>query len=313
MLTLVLLGLLLGCRFCKVNAIVFKFPPSATQQQRDEIDLAVKDALTLARLVAIASVPCEEVTRPPPTFILSQTSTTHLSQSFLRYFQPQDYLFVQRMFRTVANIPLDRQFDPFNVAEYLASMAKNAQIHPKFAELTISLGNHPDVRDRDRGRSCNDGKLGAQTTYLPAQYGDRALMAICRPSLEFYYALQDIEHPPSWALTAPGGKPEEGFGCDGLLDRDTSYMLSPGAVILHELMHWPCLLQDIPGYASLAQRTTHGYSKILDFPGPSPPDGYGPFNSAVIRNLPISAFTGSSQAIRNADNFVWYAVDKYWS
>ena len=37
----------------------------------------------------------------------------------------------------------------------------------------------------------------------------------------------------------------------------------------------PYLLQDIPDYAKLAQPATGGYSKILDFLGPDPPDGYG--------------------------------------
>jgi hypothetical protein len=159
-------------------------------------------------------------------------------KGFLRYFQPQDYLFVQRVFRTVANIPFGQQFDPSNIAELLTSMDEEAKLNPKFEDLSISLGDHPEVREEDRGRSCKDGKLGAQTTYLPSIYGNRALMAICQPSFEFYYSLQDIEHPPEWALTAPGGKPESGFSCDGLLDRDSSYMLSPGSVILHELMHW---------------------------------------------------------------------------
>ena len=117
-------------------------------------------------------------------------------------------------------------------------MDKDAGLNPKFDGLSISLGDHPDVREEDRGRSCKDGGLGAQTTYLPTVYGNRALMAICFPSFEFYYSLKDIENPPTWALTAPGGAPEAGFSCNGLLGRDTSYMLSPGSVILHELMHW---------------------------------------------------------------------------
>ncbi|EXJ59978.1 hypothetical protein A1O7_04126 [Cladophialophora yegresii CBS 114405] len=249
--------------------------------------------MTLARLVAITSVPCDA--------------------GFLRYFQPQDYLFVQRVFRTIANIPFGQQFDPRNIGGLLTSMDKEAILNPKFEDLSISLGDHPDVREEDRGRGCKDGKLGAQTTYLPSMYGNRALMALCQPSFEFYYSLQDIEHPPEWALTAPGGKPEGGFSCDGLLDRDSSYMLSPGSVILHELMHWPYLLQDIPDYARLAQPTTGDYSKILDFAGPNPSDGYGPFNSAKIRDLTANPVTGSSQAIRNADSYVWYAMDKYWS
>ncbi len=117
-------------------------------------------------------------------------------------------------------------------------MDKDAKLNPKFADLSISLGDHPDIREVDRGKSCNDGELGAQTTYLPSQYGNRALMALCPPSFEFYYSLQDIHDPPEWALSAVGGKPEPGFSCDGLLGRDTSYMLSPGSVIIHELMHW---------------------------------------------------------------------------
>lgn len=117
-------------------------------------------------------------------------------------------------------------------------MDKDTNLNAKFQDLSISLGDDPDVREEDRGRSCKDGELGAQTTYLPTIYGNRGLMAFCPPSFEFYYSLADIENPPAWALTAEGGAPEAGFGCDGILGRDTSYMLSPGSVILHELMHW---------------------------------------------------------------------------
>ena len=84
------------------------------------------------------------------------------------------------------------QFDPANIAEILTTMDKDATLNPKFSDLSISLGDHPDVREEHRGRSCKDGTLGAQTTFLPSQYGNRALMAICQPSFEFYYSLQDV-------------------------------------------------------------------------------------------------------------------------
>jgi hypothetical protein len=39
----------------------FKFPLNTGQQAKDEMNLALKDAMTLARFVAITSIPCNEV------------------------------------------------------------------------------------------------------------------------------------------------------------------------------------------------------------------------------------------------------------
>lgn len=40
----------------------------------------------------------------------------------------------------------------------------------------------------------------------------------------------------------------------------------------------PYLLQDIPGYHAVTVPHPDGFTWILDWPGPVPPDGYGEFS-----------------------------------
>ena len=86
---------------------------------------------------------------------VSQSLTRSVTyQSFLRYFQPIDYLFVQWIFRTIANIDLKAQFDPQNIAQILGSMESETSLPDKFIDLSISLGDHPDVREEDRAEAA---------------------------------------------------------------------------------------------------------------------------------------------------------------
>ncbi|EXJ65256.1 hypothetical protein A1O7_01597 [Cladophialophora yegresii CBS 114405] len=291
-----LAGLFLLLMTLKPAATVsFRFPQGTDQEAVHEMQQAFADAMTMARFVAITTIPCEE--------------------NFLRYFTPADFLFVQRVFRTIANIPFNQQFEPRTVGQYLQMLDAYGWLNPKFEQLSIAVGDNPDAGppSYSRYKKCSDGGLAGVMLYDPRRYGRRGLMSLCPQTFETFYSLRDIEQPPAWALDE-NGNPEEGFSCSNMLDRDTDYMLSPGAILLHELIHWPYLLQDIPGYSTLIrQYPRNDWSTIWDFTGPSPTDGYGPFNAMAVRNLPVSPATGTSQAIQNADNFVWYAVSKYWS
>ena len=58
---LCVLGFLASLQPCMTATPLFKYPKDTSQQAKDEMGLALKDAMTLARLVAITMTPCEEV------------------------------------------------------------------------------------------------------------------------------------------------------------------------------------------------------------------------------------------------------------
>ncbi|KAJ9605233.1 hypothetical protein H2200_010623 [Cladophialophora chaetospira] len=194
-------------------------------------------------------------------------------------------------------------------------MDRDASLNPKFDKLSIALNDNPDQEPDPNRETCSGGMLAGYVTYDPTKYQDQGLVSICPHTLQTFYSLHDIMYPPEWALDE-NGNPEEGFGCDGLLGRDTDYMLSPGGMLLHEFMHWPYLFQDIPDYSTLIRKyPKRGFSMISDYKGRTasdPEDGYGPFYAMALPKK-ISSSTGRSKAIQNADNYVWYALTKFWT
>ena len=93
------------------------------------------------------------------------------------------------MFRTIANIPINENFNPANVAELLASLSAYAPLNPKFSQLSISLDDNPGTDTIDLKRSCDDGTLGAFTVFQPSKYGNHAFISMCQLSFEFWYSL----------------------------------------------------------------------------------------------------------------------------
>ena len=77
-------------------------------------------------------------------------------------------------------------------------------------------------------------------------------------------------------------------------------MHTVGGIVLHELMHWPGLLDSVPFFDDIIEEGKLGFPQIGDFPGPDPFDGYGFFHSQKIHD------------IQNADNYRSYAESKYW-
>ncbi|OCT54409.1 hypothetical protein CLCR_00976 [Cladophialophora carrionii] len=137
---------------------IFRFPQGTDQEAEHEMRQALADAMTLARFVAITTIPCEE--------------------SFLRYFTPADFLLVQRVFRTIANIPVNQQFDPRNVGQILQTLAVYGPLNPKFNQLSIALGDNPDVGPPDPStegyrntRKRSDGIYAGLMLYDPPRYG----------------------------------------------------------------------------------------------------------------------------------------------
>ncbi|KAL2437169.1 hypothetical protein ABEF95_016665 [Exophiala dermatitidis] len=260
---------------------------------------AFKDSIMLARVAAVTFDPCEEV--------------------FLRYFTAEEADFVKHAFRTLANIALDVMInEETGIGGLLEAPTSAEALQPKFANLDVALGDHPDIPAADRlcGHLSEDGFLLDAYTYLDVdefELSDEAsevdMISLCEQLFQFP-SLGEIELPPNepWARDAQGN-PLPGFTCDGLGETDSDWMVSPGATLLHELMHWSHLFRDIPGFSGLIHPDEAGLPQIRDFSQPNsiPPDGMGAFHASLLKDL------GPYTAIQNADSYRWYALSKYWS
>ncbi|KAK4945581.1 hypothetical protein LTR10_015200 [Elasticomyces elasticus] len=260
---------------------------TTVQAPQQALQLAFKDAITLARIAGSLFDPCEAV--------------------YLRFFRAIDAVFVKQVFQTVANIPLDAQLDADTVIEILSSAAVADNLQPKFESLELALGNNPSLPSskQDCGKQVDGGEVFAFSYVDPGALGPAALVSLCDQTFEFP-TLQEIEDPPARYRDGEGN-PLPGFTCDGLGDHDTDWMQTPGVVLLHELMHWTYLLEDIPNYEDLIDENEDGFPQIVDFAGPDPVDGYGPYNTMRLRQVK------AAETIQNADSYVWYAQSKYWS
>ncbi|KIW89774.1 uncharacterized protein Z519_09931 [Cladophialophora bantiana CBS 173.52] len=272
--------LILASLLCQTT----KYGPLAFQH------LAFEDAVLLARVTAATFDPCEE--------------------TLLRYFRPLEAAFVKQVFQTIANIPLSQELDGDNVVGILSSASVAQDLQPKFDQLEIAYGNHPTLPEnkQDCGKAAAKGEGGITAAFAfidPRVLGDIALVSMCDEAFE-YPTLEEIANPSSSARD-PQGNPEPGYTCDGLGDHDSDWMTSPGGVLLHELLHWTFLLEDIPGFEDIIDENEDNFPQIIDFWGPNPPDGYGPFRASQLRDL------GAYVAIQNADTYRCYAQSKYWA
>ncbi|EXJ70876.1 uncharacterized protein A1O5_05868 [Cladophialophora psammophila CBS 110553] len=274
---------------------VFAYPPGTVQNAKRNVTQAFKDALTLAKVVAITATDCDP--------------------AFLRYFQPQDYTFVQRVFKTIANMDLFMEINAQDIPQLLSASGPASTWNPDFLALCIAYGDNP-FNPPASGHSCLDSGDNAYTIYdTSADARFSGLISLCPGSGLFTYrlSLKDTENPPAWARAGgmPDGTPLPGFGCAGLGDRDTAFMKVMGSTVLHELLHWPWMFLSVPDYDRLIPDHDH---RIWDYDGPWVPGGaYGPYNTMRINQLPADPRTGKSQSLQNADNYVWYALSRYWS
>ncbi len=88
-----------------------------------------------------------------------------------------------------------------------------------------------------------------------------------------------------------------------------------GATILHELMHFPKLFVDVKDYHAYIPSGDSGDYTISDLEFDQ--DGktykaYGPYATTLLSKRGIDPTMGTSQAIKNADSYVWYAISRYW-
>ncbi|KIW65491.1 hypothetical protein PV04_07748 [Phialophora macrospora] len=85
-----------------------------------------------------------------------------------------------------------------------------------------------------------------------------------------------------------------------------------GAIILHQLMLWAYLFEDVPDYIFYINVDANLKQRIGDFPRPNPPNGYGPYNARLLKELSYATY-GQYATLNSADNFMWYALTKWWS
>ncbi|KIW87243.1 uncharacterized protein Z519_12146 [Cladophialophora bantiana CBS 173.52] len=282
------------------------------------VDQAFQDAVTLARVVVLTGNACDP--------------------AFLRYFQEQDYGFVQALFARIANVRPPKNTDtPEEVLAMLQNTNPADTLSPVWDKLLLSFLDYPKSPwDIPAGGSCNMQGVNGYLTYdgkAPREENDPArsdypnvsgYLGMCPKAINWQTCvdLATTENPPDWARKGPGQDFTSGWSCDGLGDRDTGDMRTIGSSLLHEMLHasslalrqWPELFKSNSVYSQVIDGGGQFGPQIADYKlAGSFPDPYGPFNAAKLAKFAKNSRTGYSQAIQNADNYVWYANSKYWS
>ncbi|KIW65490.1 hypothetical protein PV04_07747 [Phialophora macrospora] len=237
---------------------------------------------------------------------------------------------VRRIFQRIANIPLDAQYTPAEVAAQVFADPGVLGMSPRFARLTVALGT-PPTTPPDLANFCAGGGVPRAVTF--GQAGEDATVVLCEPVLTWYPLAAEIANPPAW-IRQPDGSVRPGFGCEGLgdhayppapppssLDPTLSPPLFNGEEKLKSRwqMHWLWLLQDIPQWTDLINDPPPswvlGIRSIVDFVGVDPPNGYGAYSAKRLKDLALSrpGANGRYPTLNNADNYMWYALSKYWS
>jgi len=251
---------------------------------------AVKDAVQIARVVAVTFNDCD--------------------MTYNRYFRQQDSQLVKHFFQRLADIPLDSVINADNLAEVFSKPVKDG-LHERYAKLSISYGPHPNRPDKSDPDPCTSYRRFAQMENGDAENG---MITVCERTFRLPLS-SEIENPPAWGKDAQGN-PLPGFSCDGLGGHDSGWMKTMGSTMLHELMHWSYPFDDIPDFHYDIEESDLGYTQITDFLNPDPqpgwpPKGYGPYYSKMLRDLETDSL--SSKTLQNVDNYIYYAVSKYWS
>ncbi|OAP54555.1 hypothetical protein AYL99_11003 [Fonsecaea erecta] len=225
---------------------------------------------------------------------------------YLRYFPASDVDFVRRIFRRVANLPVDAVLTMNQLPTVLQQRA-TIGVDPRLFNLMISYGNYPGIREQVCGIPNDD----TNAAFTSAD-GGGPLITMCASAFEMYPDEDEIMNPPFWALNAQGNL-LPGYGCDGLGDHDSDLMWFPGAVLMHEIMHFSDLFDDLPNWFAWTY-PSNGVNGIGDYDGTSPREGYGPFYSRVL-NL-LSSLEPQKyrphEAINNADSYASYALSVWW-
>ena len=228
-----------------------------------------------------------------------------LVQAFLRYFRPQDGPFVENVFRTLANIPLDKVLTGADVVDYITTPDLQ-NLSPLLSQVFVRLEDDPE-------HFCSSNpRVNAYMGYdNPGQAANIYLcdLAYSWPSIE------EIASPPQtpWARD-PVGRPLPGYSCANLGDHDSDWMKTPGSIILHELLHWGFFFASVPSWKSTIVYKNSEW-KILDYKGQAgpPSNGYGPYNAKMLKDEFSTTDQVWPETLNNVENYVWFAVSKYWS
>ena len=228
------------------------------------------------------------------------------SEAFNRYFTPEEADWVRSVFRRIANIPLDTVIRGPDSVEPLFKLRETTGFHPTMSALIISLGNHITSPQP----ICDN--IMSATGYYVLSTRDTPLICTCLSAFCSYPDRAEIENPPAWA-SDKFGIPLPGYTCIGLTDHDSDLMLFPGALLLHEMMHYTNLLEDLPGWDKYIGIGPNG-RQIVDWNGKNPSNGYGPWAARVLNLLSIGKKDDYPPyvTLNNADSYIQYALSAYW-
>ncbi len=216
-------------------------------------------------------------------------------------------MLVSDVFRTIANIPIDMSVADVrgHLSGGLLTIISTDTLNPMFTDLIISFGDHPGGMDNS---GCSqDVTLEGYQTILRSDVS-KFIITLCIPAWS-YPPIGAIVNPPADRVG------QNGFGCDGLGNRDSDLMMVPGSVLLHEMMHMGELfsgtVRNRDAKINTISAETHVHF-IADYAGDLVHnwEGYGPYYAHQLVDIPDGAY---SNALNNADNYVWYALSKFWS
>ncbi|KIW63337.1 hypothetical protein PV04_10191 [Phialophora macrospora] len=259
-----------------------------------------QDAITLARVVVLSGTDCDP---------------------------PQDFEFVQALFGKIANIDPPKNPNPADTIALLPTFDMESSLSSFWSNLMITFGDYPrmpaDLRTPTSSKCV--GIIPNGYLYYDAKaprpdnwdFQGACYMTLCPQAEVFNFRLDlaGTENPPDWARDDKGN-PQPGWGCSGLGDTDSGYMKVIGSTVLHEMFHCLDIFAGVANYDKFIYDGRHyGFNdqihKIIDYP--TEDRAYGPWRAANLNQQPPDPDTGMSQSIQNADNYVWYALSKYWS
>ena len=113
-----------------------------------------------------------------------------------------------------------------------------------FNQLSIAYGDNPGIPQWLYNQvpfKCGYPGVPAFLVFH-LQNPTQAWISMCDLTFKIWYSLPDTFNPPPNLRQIPG------MTCNGLGSRETDYMKSPGAVLLHELMHWSWWVPRYPSF-----------------------------------------------------------------
>lgn len=146
-------------------------------------------------------------------------------------------ILVKNIFRFIAN--LDPNVDPQTLTDQeiqqWLNRADQNSYNAGLDSVTISYGDDPRMTPAQLAQlssTCSQDTGLSGYTVFDSNDPTKSHIAICDSTFQIYYPLKFTENPPpADAAAVPG------LGCDGLGNKETDYMSSPGTTFLHELMH----------------------------------------------------------------------------